>query len=218
MEVHNIDERLARLEKEVLPRLLRLETLVAQLQYSSYYGEQTEQQLVWNPTDFPTDTLQQTPSRYREAKPQHLVHSSPLDQSHQLAELHKSAQPHPPALSHSLTINHQPSQPHPLAPSHSPATSHQPSQLHPPAPGHQPPQSHPLGQLQPSVTPCCIPIRLKKNTTYLPSTAINKPKLQTCDEVLGKYRSLRSESKVGKLAVCLAKEAFLVKMYSYNAQ
>ena len=42
---------------------------------------------------------------------------------------------------------------------------------------------------------------------YVPSTVIDKQKLKTSDEVLAKDRALRTESKAGKLAVQLAREA-----------
>ena len=47
----------------------------------------------------------------------------------------------------------------------------------------------------------------KEKHNYLPSTSINKLKLKTIDDILAKYQTLRCESKAGKLAVRLAKEA-----------
>ena len=54
----------------------------------------------------------------------------------------------------------------------------------------------------------CKPIRHRESTTYLPSTSINKLKLATPEVVVAKYSRLRVESKVGILAVKLAKESF----------
>ena len=56
--------------------------------------------------------------------------------------------------------------------------------------------------------PRCKPIHHRETTTYLPSTSINKLKLTTLEAVIAKYSRLRVESKIGILAVKLAKEAF----------
>lgn len=55
--------------------------------------------------------------------------------------------------------------------------------------------------------PQCTTIKRKDSTSYLSSSDIERSELSNLDTVLAKYRNLRVESKVGMLAVKLAKEA-----------
>ena len=52
------------------------------------------------------------------------------------------------------------------------------------------------------------PVRVKPANKPLPSVAINKQKLVSVNDVLMKHPKLRCASKVGTLAVKLAKDAF----------
>ena len=55
------------------------------------------------------------------------------------------------------------------------------------------------------------PVRVKLGNKQLPSSAIKKQKLVTVNDVLMKHPKLRCCSKVGTLAVKLAKHAFIGK-------
>lgn len=56
--------------------------------------------------------------------------------------------------------------------------------------------------------PCAVPIKQRPNTSYLPSSSIRKNCLKNPEDVIRKYPKLRGESKAGKLAVKLAREAY----------
>lgn len=56
--------------------------------------------------------------------------------------------------------------------------------------------------------PQAVPIKPKTTANYLPSCSIDKPSLLPSQDVIRKYPKLRGESKAGKLAVKLAREAF----------
>ena len=60
----------------------------------------------------------------------------------------------------------------------------------------------------PTQTKQATPVRVKPANKPLPSSAINKQKLVTVNDVIMKHPKLRCSSKVGTLAVKLAKDAF----------
>ena len=178
MEVKDIGDRLLRLEQDILPRLCYLEQVVAQLQ----------QQPPHTPTPYGVHNLQ-TPTYYSDSFQIPAAFQTPTRYCESLPQmLHPSSQP-----LQSL------SQPHPVQQS-------LPQPLPQPLP-QSPLQPNVQSQLQPS-TPKCIPLQSKVNTNCLPSSQIDKTKLKPAEEVVAKYRTLRGESKAGKLAVRLAKESF----------
>ena len=61
---------------------------------------------------------------------------------------------------------------------------------------------------QPLSAPQCRKILPRESTNYFPSSNIDKAKLITPEAVLDMFRSLRVESKIGMLAVKLAKQAY----------
>ena len=67
------------------------------------------------------------------------------------------------------------------------------------------------GVSQSQSAPQCRQIQHRETTSYFPSARIDKAKLSTPEAVLTKYPTLRVESKIGILAVKLAKEAIFGK-------
>ena len=55
--------------------------------------------------------------------------------------------------------------------------------------------------------PQAVPVKSRVPTSYLPSSSIDKSSLMPVEHVNRKYLKLKGESKAGKLAVKLAKEA-----------
>ena len=66
---------------------------------------------------------------------------------------------------------------------------------------------HGTDTIQGQIAPQCTRIKRKEGTNYFSSSDVAKSKLSNPDTVLAKYRNLRIESKVGMLAIKLAKEA-----------
>ena len=65
-----------------------------------------------------------------------------------------------------------------------------------------------LGNHETSALPRAVPIKPRATANHLPSCSIDKSSLMPPEDVVRKYPKLKGESKAGKLAVKLAKEAF----------
>ena len=96
-------------------------------------------------------------------------------------------------------------------------SNHQASNLHTPMcqeayeqfPLNSPQNVHQQVSQQPALDgPRAAPIKQRPNTSYLPSSSIRKNCLKNPEDVIRKYPKLRGESKAGKLAVKLAREAY----------
>ena len=180
------------LEESVLPRLARLEAMFAQQQQ---YSQQQYSQQQYAQQQYAQQ--QYTQQQQYAQQQQYMSASSPWSRTNQPAYCF------PPYAQHSEGYIQQ---------SSSYASQHTASdggllQQSTPQQDDRPECSN-VTPSQPQNAPQCKQILLREATNYLPSSSINTVKLITPEAVLDKYRTLRVESKIGVLAVKLAKEAY----------
>ena len=183
------------LEESVLPRLARLEAMFAQQ----------------------TQYVQQQYTQQRPSAQQHQYMSASSPQQQQYAQQHQympASSPwshtNPPAYCFPPYAQHSEGYIQQSSLYTSQHTAGDGGFLRQSTPQHddRPDSSYATTSSQPQNAPQCKQILLREATNYLPSSSINTVKLITPEAVLDKYRTLRVESKIGVLAVKLAKEAY----------
>lgn len=176
--VFQLAERVSRLEEEVLPRLVQLESMFSQ--------QQQMLASMMSPWNQQRSSMQQSfPYQQGGSTPQHVAHTGDnIQQSSCFTPQHAA-----------------------YAGGHSQQSSAQYGVC---SDGHFKTSSVTNASL-PQNPPRCKQIQHRETTSYFPSASIDKAKLTTPEAVIAKYCHLRVESKVGMLAVKLAKEAFFGK-------